>query len=292
MKTIPITVLVHDSPTARAYLTALAHENMRPERLILMIPENHPGTGKPIGRWLPTRFRRSLAEKAQNLSMFHWPRTLRATNKDLTDRMISGISEALDFPAELLDSLDGHDPLEEFTDNIQRVMISGLGDQRLADLLAQVSPSTVLFTGGGIVPRSILDISNLRLLHIHPGLLPHVRGSDGLLWSYLVHGQPGASCFYMAPGIDTGDVIAAENYKAAIFPIPQKDRPDNQTLYRLIFSIFDPVLRARMLLTALSLNDDPATLPTDPQDCTAGVTYHFMSPEVRHASLLRVFPES
>ena len=292
MKTIPLTVLVHDGPIARGHLAALSQAGFHPERIILMIQDRHPGTGKQVGKWLPARFRLRLAEKAQFLSMFHWPRLLRATNEDLCQQLISGISEALDFPASLFDALDGRDALENYSGVVERVIVADLDDPVLAELLGETAPATVLFTGGGIVPRHLLEIPELRVLHTHPGYLPDVRGSDGLLWSYLVHGHPGASCFYMAPGIDVGDVIAAEKFSAITFPISETKRPDDQTLYRLIYSLFDPVLRARTFLNALSLNDDPAMLPSNPQDGEQGITYHFMSPEVRRASLLRVFPET
>ncbi|EFL91636.1 hypothetical protein REG_1079 [Candidatus Regiella insecticola LSR1] len=66
-----------------------------------------------------------------------------------------------------------------------------------------------LFTGGGIVPGSFFNLKNTRFLHIHPGYLPNIRGADCLLWSTMLAGYASATCFYLDPGIDTGDVINA-----------------------------------------------------------------------------------
>ena len=61
----------------------------------------------------------------------------------------------------------------------------------------------------------MFEIPGIRLIHVHTGFLPQVRGADVLLWSLLVRGRPGVSAFFMTPGLDDGDVLAARETAAA-----------------------------------------------------------------------------
>jgi hypothetical protein len=166
------------------------------------------------------------------------------------------------------------------------VRAAGLSDPRLTDAVRELGPGAVLYTGGGIVRDNLLSLEGMRLLHAHPGLLPHVRGADGLLWSVLVRGRPAASCFYMDAGLDTGDVVVAEEHPPPRFP---RAGADETTLYRALYLFYDPWLRAATLLSALALAEDPAALPAAPQDTGAGTTYHFMHARLRAVTFGRLF---
>jgi hypothetical protein len=116
-----------------------------------------------------------------------------------------------------------------------------------------------------------------------------VRGADGLLWSTLVRRRPAVSCFYMAPGLDTGDVIDTQEFSPIRFE-PAGDLPDDATLYRVLYAYVDPLLRAALLMRLLDAAGDPWNLPTRAQNTEAGVTYHFMHPAVRRTALEQIFP--
>jgi methionyl-tRNA formyltransferase len=77
----------------------------------------------------------------------------------------------------------------------------------------------MLYTSGGRVPGDLLSTSPSRMIHIHPGVVPYVRGSDCLFWSVLTRGRPGMSCFYMNAGIDTGDIIHTREFDAPSYPV-------------------------------------------------------------------------
>jgi hypothetical protein len=290
MKMIPITVLVHDGPIARAYLSALSLAGLSPRRIILMVSSKHPSTGKPIASWLPSRWRYKWAENTQNFSLFHWPRFLRLKHPALCERMVAEIGKALGFKKIFFDQLQGNVKLETYGSSVERVMIDRLDDPDLLCTLQAKAPETILFTGGGIVPMELLNLDGIRIIHIHPGFLPNVRGADGLLWSYLTREKPGASCFYMAKGIDVGDIILSEDLPQICIPIQATERPKDQMLYRLLFTYFDPAIRARVFINALEKGADPFCLPSKPQQLNIGTTYHFMHPVLRKRALLKVFP--
>ena len=145
------------------------------------------------------------------------------------------------------------------------------------------------------MPRELFEIPGIRYLHVHPGHLPEIRGADGFLWSLLVREMPGASCFYMNAGLDMGDLIITENLPAPIFKLPKNiTRPDDQILYRILFSYCDPLLRAdvfvRMIQKIPHISDSTlASLLTSKQKKEEGITYHFMHPLLRKAALQKLF---
>ncbi len=290
MKTLPLTVLVHEGPIARAYLSRLRREGLRPERILLMVYSHHPATGRPIGRWLPRSLRTPYARRCQDMIQNFWPRRLRLSHPSLLEAMTGGLAEIVENPVERIDELTGGFRYEDHAGCVEHVLLRNLRDPALARSLTRNEPSLVLFTGGGLVPDALLEIPGARFLHVHPGRLPFVRGADGALWSALVRGQAGASCFYLAKGIDTGDVISTHDFPLPRFDLEGCQRPDDATLYRALFSFYDPLLRAECLArTLLESGGDAGRLRGIPQELSAGVTYHFMHPELRRVALGRLF---
>ena len=53
MKTLPLAVLVHEGPIARAYLSRMNQAGLRPGAIILMVYSHKTGVKTPVGRWLP-----------------------------------------------------------------------------------------------------------------------------------------------------------------------------------------------------------------------------------------------
>ena len=149
--------------------------------------------------------------------------------------------------------------------------------------------SVVLFTGGGLVPPKLTKLDGLSFLHVHPGYLPFVKGADGLLWSMLLRGRPGASAFFMAPGIDEGDLLLTAEFEPLKFLLAPDELPDTQDMYRMVFSFYDPIVRAALLCDLIDKSPDLATLVGQPQDLKDGRTFHFMSERMRIEALSAIF---
>ncbi|MFC1491399.1 formyltransferase family protein [Nitrospinota bacterium] len=222
--------------------------------------------------------------------MNFWPRRIRQTYPNLHRNVTQAVGKAFALLPEFFDEMLGKFDYGDYATKVDRVMVDSLADSKLVNFLSERAPAAVLYTGGGIVPASLLKLCGVKFLHFHPGVLPYIRGADGLLWSMLVRGNPGASAFYMEPGIDTGPVIATRDYPALSFELSGGKRPDDQTLYRAIFSFFDPVLRARLMADVFRSGGDLMNLPCTPQEGANGITYHFMSDPLRRAALERLFP--
>jgi len=290
MKVIPLTVMVHEGPIARAYLAVLRHLGQRPARLVRLISSHNKITGKPIGRWLPGNLRKRLSGKIQDARNNYWARKLRRDHPQLFALMKSTISESLDLPKAIFDEVLSFTDYSEYGEDVDSVFIRNLNDKRLFDYLHTLAPAAVLFTGGGLLPESILNITGLRFIHFHPAKLPYIRGSDGLLWSTLVLGQPSASCFYMVPGIDQGEIIETIDYPNITFPTSNGDRPKDEALYRALFAYYDPFVRAKLLERIAHSSKTFIDLPTSRQDLSEGNTYTFTHPVLRKAVLEQIFP--
>lgn len=292
MKVIPLTVLVYEGPMARAYLAVMYEAGIQPQRIIQMVLDHHPGTKKPIPRWLPKGLRLRLAAKIQDMSLYYWSRSLVAQWPDLMAKMAESIGDHMDVPDRVFDAVLGKEPLTTYCKDVSQMLVSGYNDPMLKKKLHELGSGALLYTGGGIVPKDLLDLPGLKVLHVHPGFLPDVKGSDGLLWSLISRSRLAASCFYMEPNIDTGQIILAREFDAVTFPLSAVERPEDMTLYRALFSLYDPILRAKVLQETLKLVDDPAEFEATPQTVTEGITFHFMHPSVRKAALKKLFPMS
>ncbi len=289
-RTLPLTVLVHEGPQARAYLVRMRQAGWKPSRILLMVESHRPGTDKAIGRWLPSPLRLGYAQKSQEVSRNFWPRRLRTSYPYLVESMAAEMSKIASDAQATIEEMLGPFCYEGYAERVERLLVRDLKDPRLREALEGLAPGAVLFTGGGIVPKSLLAVEGLRFLHVHPGYLPHVRGADGFLWSTLVRGRPGTACFYMAPGIDTGEVVATREYPRLTFDLGEHPRPPAEMLYRAIFSFCDPLLRAQFLMDeVLTKTEDLSALPAAPQDSNVGLTYHFLAPGLRDRALELVF---
>lgn len=284
-----LTVLAWEGPQARAYLVRMARAGIRPDHILLIVRDRF--LIRPFGAVaLTSGFGLRWAERRQDLAHNHHPYRIRQRHGTLMDAITTGLAGHVDTPARWLDEMYRSFVYERYADRVTRLPVSGLRDARLSEALRGQDAPVVLFTGGGLVPASLLAVPGVRLLHVHAGLLPHVRGADVLLWSLLVRGRPGLSAFFLSAGLDEGDVLAAADTPVLQIPLQAGHGIDDEALYRAVFSFIDPVLRAEFLVTrVLQAADDPAAMAR-PQSLTSGVTFHFMHPALRRRALARLFP--
>ena len=83
-------------------------------------------------------------------------------------------------------------------------------DQNAPDSIAHLrewSPDLIIFTGGNILRKPLLEVPRLGVLNVHLGLLPEIRGMSSPEWSLLNHVPVGVTIHYMDAGIDTGPIL-------------------------------------------------------------------------------------
>lgn len=286
--TFPLTVLFHEGPIARAYLETMRVMGFRAQKLIHLIAANDVATGKPVGRWMPDSWRSPYAHIVQRNRIHHWPRRIAKEDRALHDAIIATVASDFGFAPTTLEAASDLGDLSTYADTIEPVLIEGLNDDSLLGHMSGQPESVILYTGGGIVPAKLLAIPQLRFMHIHPGHLPEIRGADCALWSSLLTGHPSATCFYMEPGIDTGDIILPQWLPRPTFERTATQGVDLKTQYRAVYGFLDPWVRAFVLRDLLATHDSFATLQAIPQDVDAGTTFHFMHERLREAALRRL----
>ncbi|HCN45528.1 MAG TPA: hypothetical protein DIT18_07600 [Pseudomonas sp.] len=286
--TLPLTVLFWEGPIARAYLATLKDMGLVPERIIQLISAKDLASKKPVGRLLPHGLRLAYAQSRQRNSIHYWSGVLQRTEANLYRGMRKEVENAFGFSSEVIDDALALRDLKEYSANIEQLLVDDLGDERLLARLASLPDSQILFTGGGIVPKTLLELQHLKFIHVHPGFLPDVRGADCALWSQLMKGCTSATCFYMAPGLDDGDVIHPAwlpvlRFRTDTAAIEQK------SLYRAVYAFFDPWVRATVLRQAILLSDGFTKIKATSQTEENSVTYHFMHELIQRAAFETLF---
>lgn len=277
MLTLDLTVVADPAcSTSRAYLTYLRAHGYRAAKVLLVdfVPLT-PGIER-MRRLLGSRLAFLLTQGRRATSIAR-----SALFWQLCDEMQQGVDIRVDY----------FQPFAygDYAAQIERCSTTGYADPVFQALLRR-QPGALLYTCGDRVPPALAEDPSMRILHIHPGVVPAMRGSDGLLWSLAVRGKPGASCFYMDSGIDTGPLIASREFPVPRFPdLAGLLEQDEATLYGALLYSYDPHLRAQTLIDVLraypgiSLRD----LPSVPQPPGEGRAWYWMHPRLRR----KVFAE-
>ncbi len=83
-------------------------------------------------------------------------------------------------------------------------------DQNAPDSIARLrewSPDLIIFAGGNILRKQLLQVPRLGVLNVHLGWLPEVRGMSTPEWSLLNRVPVGVTIHYVDAGIDTGPIL-------------------------------------------------------------------------------------
>ena len=162
---------------------------------------------------------------------------------------------------------------------------SSINDDNIKRRIRRNLDHMFLYTNGGIVSEEILNIRNFKMLHVHPGRVPEMKGSDCLLWSAAIRGKLEFSCFFMSPGIDEGDIIRIKEYK-----IPKIKNLESLTLeygdeviYRALLYCIDPHYRADLLSDILRENSSTSWRHLEGQNQieTSDYPYLWIHPDLR-----------
>ena len=113
-----------------------------------------------------------------------------------------------------------------------------------------------------------------KFLHIHPGKLPEYRGSTTIYYSLLQTNKVAATAIFLNEEIDKGNIICSKEFK---FDFDAK----------LIDLVFDPLLRAEVLLAAIKLLSKDKNCEKT-QNSLMGTDYFIIHPILKHLAILKV----
>ncbi|MCB0704133.1 MAG: hypothetical protein KDC34_02445 [Saprospiraceae bacterium] len=149
------------------------------------------------------------------------------------------------------------------------VYCGSLNDQIVEDTLRQKKEKLIVFTGGGIVRKNILDLAGDGIINCHMGILPKYKGMDLPEWCILEGeiDQLGITLHFMDTGIDTGDIL-----KTIKVPI------GNNTDIKTLRSTFEPVMINAMVETVEACL--AGTAKPSPQPASENRQYFIVHPRL------------
>ena len=290
---LPITILFSEGPIARAYLATIHSMGFTPQKIIHLVPSDDITTKKPIGRLLPETVRKKYAAALHKQRIHYWPNKISKYLPELKKIIFDSVIKDYQFSQVTLDNANRLRPLSYFCSNIETLLIKNLRDDLLMECLQKLSETTILYTGGGFVPKDLLDIKSIKMIHIHPGFLPQIKGADCFLWSLLLHGRASASCFFMDDGLDTGEIILASWLPKISFKI-SRNNYNLITLYRSIYSYVDPWVRSFALRQVIKKYSSTNfySISATKQDANNDTTLNFMHNKIKNIVMNDLFTNS
>lgn len=86
--------------------------------------------------------------------------------------------------------------------------INDINDSSVQALVKSLEPNYMIYCGGGIVKKELLKAMPDRIINIHSGPLPDIRGMNAIEWAVLLNKRTVTSIHFIDEGIDTGKTIS------------------------------------------------------------------------------------
>ncbi|MFW6046785.1 MAG: formyltransferase family protein [Candidatus Woesearchaeota archaeon] len=93
---------------------------------------------------------------------------------------------------------------------IKHIKVNSINDKKFEKFLNKNNVDLIIYAGGGIVRKNIINNSKYGVLNAHSGWLPFFRGMNVIEWSILYGFRPYTSIHLIDPGIDTGKILYQE----------------------------------------------------------------------------------
>lgn len=269
MKTLDLTVLFIDSAPSRIYL-ALLHKSGYIAKNIIFLDIQ------------PESAKYNLVKRLFGISiasfLYSMYRKIRVKALDSIAIQLLALNNLR--PEDLNNCLAPYNKKQ-----IERLYLKSINDEKLSLHIEKSGHryGAILFTDGGVLKDKILDIPEIKFIHIHPGIVPDIRGADCLFWSYLLRSKAGYSAFYMNSGIDTGDILIKKEYDIEFGEIDFSSF-DSYDIYINILKYYDPCLRINTfieLLNSVHATQRLDDLHFERQDPNEGRMYFVMHKELR-----------
>jgi len=119
--------------------------------------------------------------------------------------------------------------------------VKGINSREALDVLSKERPETVVVYGCGLVGRRLCERFHNVLLNAHAGKLPEFRGMNNVEWSYLSESPLVGTVYFMASGIDAGDIVYEEELKKE--ENPKSIHEIRERAFDQVFGLFPKALR-------------------------------------------------
>lgn len=186
LKLTDIAMVAGDTSRSRAYLQALARNELLPNYILLLEDSSE--------KILPGQLDQAQSDVLRNQS---------GENKECW-------SESHFNPAQPIKVI-----IDRLGLNYETVASKDINDSEVIDCLRQRSESVFIYSGfgGGLLRKEVLSIGK-KFLHVHGGYLPDFKGSTTNYYSLLVDNTLGASSIFLNEKIDCGPILLREKFPA------------------------------------------------------------------------------
>ena len=220
----------------------------------------------------PWTYRRISSELRRDGSRLLW----KAYNKlvlgenayNATDKeTIRALAQRVNLPGRSLDNL-------ATVHGFSLSVVKDYTDHKAIEALQNARPDVVVFTGGGMIRKDMLDIPTIGTLNCHFGILPPYRGTDVVEWPLVErdrdHEPPqiGLTVHAMEQGLDTGPILFCQ---------PLEIRPDDT--FRSIRTRIEPTA-VELMMKAIRQICDGSVRFTE-QALAEGRQYFVMHPRIK-----------
>jgi Formyl transferase len=171
----------------------------------------------------------------------------------------------------------------EYSREVCFMNVNGINDSKLIEALTVFPEEYFIFSGGGILRKRILQTKEF--LHVHPGIVPEVKGADGLFWSMLLRNKVGMSCFFMDSGIDTGKVLFQKEYKYKTMNFLKEYLHRGYSyddLYKSLLYFYDSNVRGIHLVETIKAFKDSNKFNFIKNNNVDSNQYYFMNKQIRN----------
>ncbi len=157
--------------------------------------------------------------------------------------LASQIANFFSYQDDFFKKVYANSSINDFCENIEFLNTDNINSEIFIKSIQKDKGLIYLNTGKKIYNKS-LDY-NFKILHIHPGYLPNVRGADASLWSIQKYDCFGATSFFINKSIDDGQIINRSIYEYPKLKLHNFQNIHTKELYRFWFSFMDPIIRSR-----------------------------------------------
>ena len=182
-----------------------------------------------------------------------------------SDETLFGMAQRVSLPGASLTDLSQQFSIPLYT-------TTDLNNAATVAALQAAAPDVILFTGGSLIRKAVLEIPTHGVLNCHAGLLPPYRGMDVIEWATLEakFSPPptGQTLHFMDRGVDTGPILLTR---------PIELRPSDS--FENIRTRIMPRSVDLMLAGLRGLRD--GSLTAKPQTTQEGKQYFIMHPRLQ-----------
>lgn len=154
------------------------------------------------------------------------------------------------------------------------VDVADINAKKIVDVLDKRKESLVIFSGPpAAMVKAPLFNTKKQFLHIHPGKLPDFKGSTTIYYTLLQGQKITATALLLNEHIDSGAIVDQMEFAL----------PDDKSE---IDFIFDPYIRAQLLVKVLKKYKSVGKLSAREQPKNVNKCYYVIHPVLKHIAIL------